>query len=118
ICIRLHGRFVMGNAPLPGYLPAATPLPARSPAMAVDLLVAVGGQLVQMRGKHQGVGAGALTKVNEGGRPSGAEGPRRHCGCRLNATQSRTDAPDFGAMTYRRGAADPPVSARGVTVSA
>src|SRR5262245_41298238 len=80
------------KAPLPGYLSTATPLPARSPAMAVDLLVALGGQLVQKRGKDQGVGAGALTKVNEGGRPSGAEGPRRHCGCRLNAAKPASDA--------------------------
>ena len=59
--------------------------------MAVDLLVALGGQLVQMRGKDQGVGAGALTKVNEGGRPLGAEGPRRHCSCRLNAAKPVSD---------------------------
>src|SRR6516165_5916519 len=62
---------------------------------------------------------GALTKVNEGGRPSGAEGPPRHYSCRHNAAKPVSDgAPDLGAMTYRRGAADPPVSARGVTVSA
>src|SRR5262245_51938627 len=108
----------MCKAPLPGYLSTATPLPARSPAMAVDLLVALGGQLVQMRGKDQEVGAGALTKVNEGGRPSGAEGPRRYRGCRLNAAKPASDAPDFGAMTYRRRAADPPVCGRGVTASA
>ena len=109
----------MCKAPLPGYLSTATPLPARSPAMAVNLLVALGGQLVQTRGGDQEVGAGALTKVNEGGRPSGAEGPPRHYSCRHNAAKPVSDgAPDLGAMTYRRGAADPPVSARGVTVSA
>lgn len=110
----------MCKAPLPGYLSTATPLPARSPAMAVDLLVALGGQLVQMRGKDQGVGAGALTKVNEGADPPGpkARASAAVAAASMPPTQSRTDAPDFGAMTYRRGAADPPVSARGVTVSA
>ena len=75
--IRRQSRVCMCKAPLPGYLSTATPLPARSPAMAVDLLVALRGQLVQTRWGDQEVGAGALTKVNEGGRPSGAEGPCR-----------------------------------------
>src|SRR5262249_20311343 len=62
--IRRQSRVCMCKAPLPGYPSTATPLPARSPAMAVDLLVALGGQLVQMRGKDQGVGA--APGVNQG----------------------------------------------------
>ena len=34
---------------------------------------------------------GALTKVNEGGRPSGAKGPRRHCRRRHNAAKPVPD---------------------------
>src|SRR5262249_41430674 len=62
---------------------------------------------------------GALTKVNEGAVPPG---PKARVGTGVAASmppsQSRTDAPDFGAMTYRRRAADPPVFAHGGTVSA
>src|SRR5262245_20145972 len=54
---RRQSRVCMCKAPLPGYQSTATPLPARSPAMAVDLLVALGGQLVQMRWEDQEVGA-------------------------------------------------------------
>src|SRR5262249_17788469 len=90
--IRRQSRVCMRKAPLPGYLSTATPLPARSPAMAVDLLVALGAQLVQMRGKDQGVGAaGGVTKGYGGAAPLGPEGPRRHCSCRLNAAEPVSD---------------------------
>src|SRR5215831_6718600 len=62
------------SAPLPGYRSTTPIVPARSPAVAVDLFVALGGRLVQMRGAQEAKDGPALTKIN---RPptSGAEGP-------------------------------------------
>ena len=51
------------SAPLPGYRSTTPTVPARSPAVAVDLFVALGGRLVQMRGGQPG--------------PPGPWGPRR-----------------------------------------
>src|SRR5215510_14140909 len=52
------------SAPLPGYRSTTPIVPARSPAVAVDLFVALGGRLVQMRGAQEAKAGPALTKIN------------------------------------------------------
>src|SRR5262245_50534056 len=64
------------SAPLPGYRSTTPIVPARSPAVAVDLFVALGGRLVQMRGAQEEAKDGpALTKINRPPPTPGAEGP-------------------------------------------
>src|SRR6516165_10901299 len=52
------------SAPLPGYRSTTPTVPVPSPAVAVDLFVALGGRLVQRR-QGRGWRGTALTKVNE-----------------------------------------------------
>src|SRR5262249_28681356 len=117
------------SAPLPGYRSTTPIVPARSPAVAVDLFVALGGRLVQMRGAQEAKDGPALTKINRPPPPPGPKGPRRgrsfpppapepvspwrYCGSRL--TRGRVGSEAIG---LQRDAADPPISARDATMSA
>src|SRR5262245_21955691 len=117
------------SAPLPGYRSTTPIVPARSPAVAVDLFVALGGRLVQMRGAQEAKDGPALTKIN---RPPHPRGRRARVGAGASGLPlpSQSVLGGIAAAGFTRGrvgseaiglqrvAADPPISARDATMSA